>query len=283
MRVNGPVIHRVLWCLCVLLGGTSLATAQDARLRIDLTTEEYAAALKDATEEGGGPSQLAVYNAGDEPRFAVVLEPMVNVPWLEKHLLTPQEFQDQFEAYLGQGFRPVSVAVSQAGDAPRFSAIWWKQREPAWHVHLDVTPEQLPELSREYAERELRPISLLGYQDAGQTRFAAVWETGRPETEFDLALTTDEYRKSAATRSKGGFEPASLHAYNSANGPRVAAVWIKRPRNDTTVSEVRSLASRNEFSDFVRTGTRGGRVTHLSSTMVEDQPVFSVIVERHAK
>jgi ribulose bisphosphate carboxylase small subunit len=283
MRKHCSFADRALLCACLLLCGTSLATAQDVRVRLDLTAEQYSAALKEAADEGGGPSQLAVYSVGGEDRFALVLEPDLNVPWLEKRLLAPQEFQDQFEAYLGQGYRPVSVAVSQAGDAPRFSAIWWKQGEPTWHVHLDVTPEQLPELSREYAARELRPISLLGYNDAGQTRFAAVWEAGRPETEFDLALTTDEYRKSVAARSKSGFQPASLHAYVSAQGPRVAAVWVKRPRNDGVVSEVRSLASRNEFSDFVRTGTRGGRVTHLSSTMVEGTPVFSVIVERNAK
>jgi hypothetical protein len=284
--VPPPFARRVVfWLVASVLAFVRITpvSAQDATVRLDLTTEQYAAALKEAVGNGSAPSQLAVYTEGAAPRFAVVLEPDIDTPWIEKHLLAPQEFQDQFEAYLGQGFRPVSVAVAQEGDAPRFSAIWWKRGEPTWHLHLDVTAERLPELATEYADRDLRPVSVLGYDTAGETRFATLWEAGRTETEFDLSLTVDEYRQRAATRAKASYHPSSIHAYPVAGGTRIAAVWNKRPKGDKSVAEVRAWASHNELSDFVKTGTRGGRITSFSSTMVEGTPVFSVIVERAAK
>lgn len=270
------VLAVAIWSMSQLL------CAQDQQIRFDLSPDEYAAVITQAREGDWSPVQVTAYEQGDTSRFAVVLERGVQTQWLEKHLLTPQEFQDQFEAYLGQGFRPVSVAVSPVGEQPRVSAIWQKRGEAGWHLSTGVSPSAFSDLAAEYRDRTLHAASVSGIEVAGQTEYVVLWEAGPAETEASLAVDPARFREEAAARDKKGFVPRSVQAFRANGRARLAVVWEKRPRQDGT--EVRALASQNELNDLVQSQRSGKfRIQSLSSALIDGRPAFSVILKTNGR
>ena len=278
---------RLRYLLVVLLAGMAAGSfglerkvlAADQEVRFDLSAQAYADVVARARELDLAPVQVGVYEEDGEPRFAVVLERGVTTPWIEKHLLTPQEFQDQFEAYLGQGYRPVSLGLIETGGLPRLSAIWQKRAEPGWQLSTGVGSAQFEELAALYGERRLQPAVVAGVEIEGQTEFVVLWEVGETATQTNLSLSAGKFREETAAKEQLGYRPKSVQAYRSRGEQKVAVVWSKQPREQAR--EVRALASRNELSDLPSSQQAGQlRIESLTSTMVDGKPAFTVILEK---
>lgn len=254
--------------------------AQEQRVRVNLSTADYETAIAEARGSEWAPVQVTAFEQRDGTRYSVVLERGTGLPWIEKHLLTPQEFQDQFEAYLGQGFRPVSVALSQVDEQPRVTAIWQKRGEPGWQLSTGLSEPEFSDLAETYRTRSLHPASVSAIEVAGRAEFVVLWETGPAETEAALALDPARFRDESAAREKLGFAPRSVQAYHANGKSRLAVVWEKQPKAAENTTEVRALASQNELNDLIES-QRNGRfsIQSLSSTLIDGRPAYSVILK----
>ena len=273
----------LLAVVCGLLPGNLLAQSQ--QVRVNLSTAEYEAAIAQARESESewSPVQVTAFEQRDETRYSIVLERGNALPWIEKHLLTPQEFQDQFDAYLGQGFRPVSVALSQVDEQPRLTAIWQKRGEPGWQLSTGVSEPEFSDLAETYRTRSLHPASVSGIEVEGRVEFVVLWEAGPAETEAALSIDPAKFRDESAAREKQGFAPRSVQAYRSNGKSQLAVVWDKQPKTAAT-TEVRALASQNELNDLIES-QRNGRFTiqSLSSTLIDGRPAYSVILKPNGR
>jgi hypothetical protein len=67
--------------------------------------------------------------------------------------MTADQYQQEFNKYVGQGFRLVRVSGWQSGDQAHYAAIWQKIDGPAWisrHGMLaDPYQEEFDRLSKE--------------------------------------------------------------------------------------------------------------------------------------
>jgi hypothetical protein len=273
------VVLLLAWLTAAICGREPMVWAADQEVRFDLSAGAYADVIARARDLGLAPVQVGVYQERGEPRFAVVLQRGVTTPWIEKHLLTPQEFQDQFDAYLGQGYRPVSLGLIEVRGQPRLSAIWQKRAEPGWQLSTGVAPAQFDELAAVYGQRQLQPAVVAGVEIEGRAEFVVLWEVAQGVTQTQLSLSARTFREEAAARQQMGYRPRSVQVYRLGREEKMAVVWSKLPGEPTR--EVRALASRNELTDLLSSQQAGRlRIESLSTTMVDGQPAFTVILDK---
>jgi hypothetical protein len=116
-------------------------------------------------------------SAGPEgTRFTCIFAEVRDRLWETEHGLGADELSAAVAAYRKRGYRPDLVAAYPDKGRVRFllSAVG-NDEGPDWRFRLEMTPEQYEVESAEQRARGLFPLSIAGYRDEADPRYAAVW------------------------------------------------------------------------------------------------------------
>lgn len=265
------LLRRVIWLAAIWLGGElvtglellppglgaggAVQAAEPQIVRYDLNATEYRQLVQNEQPNGYVPVTISSYDRQGTLNYAVIMERQpAPVPWAERHQLSPEEFQDNFDALLAQGLRPISLSACQVRGDVKMSGIWQKLTGK-WQARIGCTAEEFAALTAEYREFDLQPAVISGYEQAGQPKFAVLWLPSEDDTRTSLDVTSVQFNDQSRQLEKGRWAPQFIQPYTINGQTRLAAIW-KQDRAGSVQS--RSLASTGEFNDLVDSMRRQG-------------------------
>ncbi|MFP5345561.1 MAG: serine hydrolase [Actinomycetes bacterium] len=147
-------------------------------------------------------------------------------PWVARHGLDSAAYQDAFNAYQRQGYRPIHVAGYDTSQGARYAAIWEQTSGPAWQARHGLTAEQHQATFDALVAQGYRLRSLSGYTDGGRARFASVWErSGGPAFQARHGLDGAAYQVTFTDLANRGYRLRSVSGYTENGVVRYAAFW----------------------------------------------------------
>jgi hypothetical protein len=130
----------------------------------------------DMKTAGFRPVAVSSYVSGAVNRFATIWEKGGDVDWLMKWGLAPAAFETTLTNLTNLGYRPVAISGLGVLEDVALSAVWVKQKGPAWVMRYNQDAEGLKTLGLLMRQKGFRPVYLSGYQTGRGVRYASIWE-----------------------------------------------------------------------------------------------------------
>lgn len=230
--------------------------------RHGLTSSQYQTAFDTYTSQGYKLSYVAGYNWNNEARYAALWEKYVPYAWVARHGLTSAQYQQAFDSYVAQGYRPKHVYGYDVGGSARYAAIWDKSPAPgngAWVARHGLSSAQYQQAFDTYVAQGYRLVHVSGYSDGGYERYAAIWE--RPSNNYAWVarhgLTSAQYQQAFNVYTSQGYRPVKVAGYVVNGVDYYAAIWDKAPSPGWVARHgMTSAGYQSEFNNWVSQGYR---------------------------
>ncbi|OKH35366.1 hypothetical protein NIES2101_37735 [Calothrix sp. HK-06] len=95
--------------------------------RHGMTSAQYQSEFDKLTAEKYRLVKISGYSLNGEDRYAAIWEKSSSGAWVARHSMSSQEYQDEFERYFYQGYRPIWVNGYTVNGQDRYTAIWESQ------------------------------------------------------------------------------------------------------------------------------------------------------------
>lgn len=218
--------------LLVLMSNGSVAVAEDDGpvVRVNVTAEEFLTQAKEFAPQGYQPVGISGYAVDGETNYAIIWDKKPFAAWAERHDLRAEEFQDNFDAYLGRGLRPFSLSAHTVEGNVRFSGLWEQRAGEVRFNSVGQSAEQFEKTSDVHEKQGFQVKQVVGYTIDGEPRFSALWEkdTDAEPSETRLDLTAENFPQTSKGLANRGYRPASLKGYEVEGAARFTGVWEKR-------------------------------------------------------
>lgn len=196
-------------------------------------------------------------------RFAALFEqPTDGAAWQARHGLTAQAYQQTFDELVGQGFRLTSVCGYSEGRESRFNAVWVKKDGPAWQARHGLTAQAYQQTFDELLAQGFRPVSVSGYAENGEARYAAIWEQTGGAWQARHGLSRQQYQQAFDELAAGGFVLRQVSGYRVGVDVQFAAIWDHAP--GTGFAGRHGLTSSQHQQAFDELVGQGFRMTSIS-------------------
>jgi hypothetical protein len=181
-----------------------------------LTGAQYQQVIDDLSGQGYRPIDVSAYTVAGEDRFATIWEQRQSPPWVERHGLRSQEYQQLVEALAGQGFRPLHVSGHSIGGEGRYATIWEQRDGPPWVARHRLTAAEYQQVVDDLVGKGYRPIDTAGYAIGGEDRYATIWEQrDGPPCITRHGLPSAEYQRASRLVVRDGFVPITISGYSA--------------------------------------------------------------------
>lgn len=146
-----------------------------------LTSAQYQSKFNELVGKGYRLNYVTGYTVNNSPRFAAVWEQRPSAAWAARHGMTSSEYQQAFNLYTSQGYRPVLVNGYTVSNSDRYVAIWDKSPGTGpWVARHGLTSSQYQTAFDTYTAQGFRLRHVSGYAAGGQALYAAIWEKPAP-------------------------------------------------------------------------------------------------------
>jgi hypothetical protein len=164
-----------------------------------------------------------------EPTFAAIaIENADKKPWLAKHNLSVDRYQQEFTAQKDKGGRPIAITGYKRGDATSYAAVWVKDDFKDWQARHNLTGKQQHESFNMLTKEGYRPIHIVGYPVGNETHFASIYVKGGFKNWVSrYGLTAEKYQDLFEEFAKKNARPLSVSAYATKDGTRFAAILVE--------------------------------------------------------
>lgn len=199
---------------------------RDEFARHGVTASEFQFTFSRITHSGYRPVWIDGYEVNGTNYFNAIFRPTDGVASVIKWGLNADQYQDEFDLRVGQGYRPLQVESYPDGNSIRYAVIFVKQAGPNWTAYHGRTVGEHQSLfnslkSQGYVPRNISVVSV-----GGQLHFTALYDK-TPVTGFVAwsTLTPNEYQAQFNANTQVGRQLVYLNAYNHAGGVRFSAIW----------------------------------------------------------
>ena len=192
-----------------------------------MTAAQYQQTFDSLLAQGYRLSHVAGYELAGQPAYAAIWEKCSAPTWEAHNGLTSTQFQTQFDALVGQGYRLVEVSAYDVAGTAMFAGIWEQRAGADWEAHHDMTASQYQQTFDALNARGYRVIHVSGYDSGGQEMYAALWENcgGTIEWQARNGLTAAQYQQAFDTLVAQGYRPLQVSGYAVAGADLYAAVF----------------------------------------------------------
>ncbi|MDQ2718575.1 MAG: serine hydrolase [Bacteroidota bacterium] len=153
-------------------------------MRYGLSTGDYQNEFNKWTKQGYKPTDISTYTVNGQDYYAVIFDKIVNAPaWTARHGLSFADYQNEFNKWTQQGYRPTIVTANSAG---HYAAVWEKAGNTAWIARHGLGAQQYQdEFDRQYYQG-YRPVWVNGVDINGQDSYSAIWEAKETFRDADM-------------------------------------------------------------------------------------------------
>jgi CubicO group peptidase (beta-lactamase class C family) len=199
--------------------------------------------------------------------------------WVARHGMTSDQYQDEFNTWVGKGYRLTYVSGYTVGGDPRFAAVWEWSEGPAWVARHGMTADQYQQEFDAQTRAGYRLVLVNGYSVGGSDRYVAIWEQrSGPAWIARHGMTDAQYQQEFDAQVAAGYRLVHVSGYEVAGQARYAAIWEQRPgpawvaRHGLTADQYQ-----HEFDAQVAAGFR---LLHVSGYAVGGTPLYAGIWEQ---
>ena len=114
------------------------------------------------------------YDVNGKAHYAAIWKKTGGGAWKARHGMTAAKYQDAFNAYKAQGYKPMHVDAYTVNGTPYFAAIWQKQGGAYVARHGMSSANYQAEFDK-WLSKGYRLVDVSGYSAGGQARYAAIW------------------------------------------------------------------------------------------------------------
>jgi hypothetical protein len=229
-------------------------------------------------------SRLADDEAPDDgSRFAAIWVRQSGPPFVARHGMTSQEYQQQFDQLVGQqGFCLVDVSGYAVGGQDRYAAIWEKKSCPQFVARHGMTSQQYQQQFDQLVGQQGFRLTLVdGYTVGGQDRYAAIWEKSPgPAFVARHGMTSQQYQQQFDQLvGQQGFCLTLVSGYSVGNQDRYAAIWEKKSCPAFAARHgMTSQQYQQAFDQLV--GQQGFHLRLVSGHKINGQDSYAAIFEK---
>lgn len=170
----------------------------------------------------------AAFTGGSSDRFAAIWSKIGPKEWVARHGMTSDEYQQEFDKFVGQGFRLATVDGYEVDGSARFAATWNKVSSPPWVARHNMTSSDYQAEFDKLAAQNYRLVWVNGYTVKGQDRYAAIWEkSAGPPFIARHGMTGAVYQAEFDKQIAEGYRLVLVSGYAIGSEARYAAIWQK--------------------------------------------------------
>ncbi len=194
------------------------------------------------------------------------------------HDSNADDYRRWVDRVVADGFRVTYCSVSSNGGPPRHCAVALEDETKIGSVsRTNLTSAEFTALVAEQTKQDFRPISVSGYLDGKESRYAAVWtrDGGPSAWVVRHGMTEGEYEKEVGTQEARGLRPDGISTHTDGRGViRFAVLFVEagqtewRARHGLTEAEYQKV-----YDTWV---PRGYRPVTVSSYLTADGPCFAL-------
>jgi len=144
-------------------------SAWEARHGLD--SAEYQQTFDTLVGQGYRLSHVSGYSLGGQGRYAAIWEKCDSPEWEARHGLSSAEYQQNFDTFVGQGYRLVQVSGYTVAAQDLYSAIFEKSQGPAWEARHGLDSAAYQQAFDTFVGQGYRLADVSGYEN----RFAGIW------------------------------------------------------------------------------------------------------------
>jgi hypothetical protein len=133
--------------------------------RHGLTAAQYQQTFDEHVRQGFRLVDVSGYGIGGQDFYAAIFEQNDGRSWAARHGLTSQQYQQAFDDFVRQGFRPVRVSGYSVGGQDRYAAIFERTSGPAWAARHALTSDQYQQAFNELLTEGFRLVQVNGYPE----------------------------------------------------------------------------------------------------------------------
>ncbi|MFF7967075.1 serine hydrolase [Streptomyces sp. NPDC007903] len=154
--------------------------------------------------------------------------------------LTEGEYRDAFSVYVNlRGYRLVDLCGYEVGGQARYAAIWQQSHlsPDSWVSDYRISFDEFQGKLDEWKGKNYRPVRINGYNVAGHTYFAAIWETARDlplSREYHAVDFADLFHHVRSNPDLVGWKLVDVSGFTNAGSAQTlcATVWEAWPGYD---------------------------------------------------
>ncbi len=159
-------------------------------------------------------------------RFAALWERADASPWQARHGMDAATYQQTFDTLVTDGFRLTSVCGYSEGTGSRFNAVWVKRDGPAFQARHGLSAADYQATFDSLVAQGFRLTSISGYAEAGQARYAAIWEQQPgPDWQARHGLSRQQYQQAFDEMAAQGYVLVEVSGYRVGVDVQFAALW----------------------------------------------------------
>jgi hypothetical protein len=182
----------------------------------------------------GRPCQYATFVwvgtlIDDGSRYAALwVKDEAAVPFVARHGMTSQQYQQEFDTWTGQGYRLSLVNGYTVNSQDRYAAIWQKKAGPIFVARHGLSSQVYQQEFNKWTGQGFRLKLVSGYSVGQQDRYAAIWEKSEgPAWVARHGLSAQAYQQEFDNWVGQGFRLKLVSGYSVAGQERYAAIWEK--------------------------------------------------------
>lgn len=217
------------WALTVV-STVQAAITYPWEARHRLTSVQYQNTFDSLVAQGYRLKYVSGYTVNNDPRYAALWEKRPSPAWVARHGLTSAQYQDAFNTYVSQGYRPVLVNGYTVNGQDRYVAIWDKSPSGAWVARHGMTSAGYQSTFDTLVGQGYRLKHVSGYAVGNEDRYAAIWERTTDTSAWVArhGMTSSGYQQEFNRLVGLGYRLTRVSGYGVGGVDFYAAIWEKK-------------------------------------------------------
>lgn len=230
--------------------------------RHGMTSSEYQTAFDKYVNQGYRLTLVNGYGVGNQAYYTAIWErKRGGSSWVARHGMTSAQYQQEFNNYVGLGYKLTHVSGYGIGNKDYYAAIWEKPTDNvAWVARHSMTSDQYQAAFDNYVQEGYRLVHISGYGVGSTPYYAAIWEKrSGPAWVARHGMTSAQYQQEFNTFGQQGYQLVTVSGYGSSTGGKAlyAAIWEKKSGTAWMARHgMTSDAYQEEFNTLVQDGFR---------------------------
>lgn len=230
--------------------------------RHGMTAAQYQSTFDDMAKKGYRLVYVQGFSVGNAPYFNAIWRKTGGNAFIARHNLTAAQYQQVFDQYTPQGYRPVVISGYTVNGTPYFAGIWEKAGGVAWQAKHNLSAQQYQDAFNQFTAQGYKPTCVTGYTNGGQAAYAAIFEkVATPQWSARHGIPGNFYQYEFDNYYYQGYTPTFITGYNVNNSVQFAGVW-----NNTGLSG----ADLNRIDTSIRNYMRRNNVPGLCVAYCKD-------------
>jgi murein DD-endopeptidase MepM/ murein hydrolase activator NlpD len=204
-----------------------LAPGAKEVVRHGLPIRDYQCLFDQAVAANYEPVWLDLYDAGGDAYVNAIFRPRTGGSFQAYHGLTGAQYQEKFDTWTKQGYRPV-IVESYLDSGVRYAVVFKKANGPAYSAYHGLTAEQHQAKMDSLTAQGYRPVALSVVSSGGRKYTGLYLKTDVGSWQAKSKLTPAQYQTLYDENALAGRRVAYLNAYNHDGEPYLVAIWTSK-------------------------------------------------------